>query len=92
MNYIKYNLKDSNDAFELFGIIQDKFKNSPDIAASIIQKLAVRSTLKAKDINSKLVARYEYKNMLKAIQTNLDLLDNKQAVDTLYSIGKLHKS
>lgn len=48
LNYIKYNLKDSNDAFELFGIIQDKFKNTPDIAASIIQKLAVRSTLKAK--------------------------------------------
>ncbi len=29
--------------------------------------------------------------MLKAIQKNLEFLDNKQLVDTLFSIGKLHK-
>lgn len=56
-----------------------------------MQKLAVRSSLKAKDVGAKLIERYEYKNMLKAIQSNLELMDHKQAVDTLFAIGKLHK-
>lgn len=29
--------------------------------------------------------------MLKAIQKNLEFLDNKQVVDTLYAVGRLHK-
>lgn len=76
---------------ELFAITHEKFKNSPDIPAAIVQKLAVRSTLKAKDVGAKLIERYEYKNMLKAIQSNLELMDHKQAVDTLFALGKLHK-
>jgi hypothetical protein len=47
--------------------------------------------LKSKDIPTKLLARYEYKKMLKSIQSNLELLDNKQSVDTIFSLGKLHK-
>lgn len=62
------------------------------MAASILQKLAVRSTLKAKDVSKQLVPRFEYKQMLKNIQLNLAMLDNKQAVDTLYSVAKIHKT
>lgn len=91
LNYIKFNLKNSNDAFELYNITQAKYNVNPEIPASIVQKLAVRSTLKASEVNEKLVARFEYKNMLRQIQNNLNLLDNKQAVDTLYSVAKLHK-
>lgn len=29
--------------------------------------------------------------MLRAISANIDMLDNKQLVDTLFSVGKLHK-
>jgi hypothetical protein len=44
-----------------------------------------------KELDKKMMPRYEYKNMLKAIQKNVEFLDNKQLVDTLFSIGKLHK-
>jgi 3-oxoacyl-[acyl-carrier-protein] synthase III len=91
LNYIKYNLKNSDEAFELFKITSLKFESSPEIPASIIQKLANRSSIDEKDVDKKLVPRYEYKNMLKAIQKNLEFLDNKQLVDTMFSIGKLHK-
>ena len=91
LSYIKHNLQTSEQAFELFKITQVKYESNPEIAASIVQKLANRSNLKAKEIPKKLLGRYEYKNMLKSIQKNLELLDNKQAVDTLFSIGKLHK-
>ena len=91
LNYIKYNLKNSDDAFKMFEIVQRKYQSNPEIPASIIQKLGTRSTLKAKDVETKLMTRYEYKNMLKAIQQNLEYLDNKQIVDTFYSVGRLHK-
>ena len=91
LNYIKYNLKNSDEAFELFKITQDKYSNNPELAASIIQKLANRSNLKLKDVGTKLIPRQEYFNMLKSVQKNLELLDNKQAVDTLYSVARLHK-
>lgn len=53
--------------------------------------MANRSNIDEKDIDKKLIPRYEYKNMLKAIQKNLEFLDHKQLVDTIFSIGKLHK-
>lgn len=36
LNYIKHNLKNSEEAFEMFKITQDKFREHPEIAASII--------------------------------------------------------
>jgi hypothetical protein len=91
LNYIKYNLKNSEEAFKMFEITQRKYQQNPEIPASIVQKLGTRSNLKPKDVEKKLIPRYEYKNMLKVIQKNLEYLDNKQVVDTLYSVGRLHK-
>lgn len=42
-------------------------------------------------IRDQIVKRPEYKQMLKAIKANMQELDNRQLVDTLFSIGKLHK-
>ena len=39
----------------------------------------------------KLLNKYEYKNLLRHISKNLGMLDNKQSVDTIFSLGKLHK-
>jgi hypothetical protein len=36
LNYIKHNLKDSNEAMELFQTTRKKFGNSPEIAASLV--------------------------------------------------------
>ncbi len=75
----------------MYKLVQDKYKANPEIAASIVQKLAVRSNLKPSEVNQKLVMRYEYKNMLRSIQQNLDLIDNKMLVDTIYAVGRLHR-
>ena len=91
LNYIKYTLRNSDEAIKLFEITQAKFEASPEIPASIVQKLANRSSMTAKEFDKKLMPRYEYKNMLKAIQKNVEFLDSKQLVDTVFSIGKLHK-
>ncbi len=91
LNYIKFNLKTSNQAFEMFEIIKDKMENHPEIPASIVQKLALRSNLRSEDINAKLLQRFEYKNILRGISKNIDMLDNKNLVDTVFAIGKLHR-
>jgi hypothetical protein len=44
LNYIKFTLKDTQEAFSLFDITKTKFIGG-EIPASIIQKLAIRSTL-----------------------------------------------
>eukprot|EP00347_Sterkiella_histriomuscorum_P004264 403361113 len=91
LNYIKFNLKNSAEAFQMFEQVKDKFANHPEIATSIVQKLALKSNIKKKDVNAKLLQKYEYKNLLRHISKNLDMLDNKQSVDTIFSLGKLHK-
>lgn len=70
MNYIKFNLKTSEEAFQLFDITKEK-SLTPDIPASIIQKLANRSNITPTNVNEKLLVRNEYKAMLKTIQKGL---------------------
>lgn len=43
LNYIKFNLKNTNEAFDMFDILKDKFASHPEIPASIVQKIANRS-------------------------------------------------
>lgn len=94
LNYIKYTLKDSNEAFDLFKVTKDTFTaKSPEIPAALVQKLANKTKdLDRKiEIRDKIVRRPEYKQMLKSIKQGLPSLDNRQLVDTLFSLGKLHK-
>ena len=48
--------------------------------------------LENKEKRNLLITRPEYKTMLKLINNKAALLDDKNLVDTLYSIGKIHKS
>ncbi|CDW74365.1 UNKNOWN [Stylonychia lemnae] len=91
LNYIKFNLKTSTEAFQLFEQIKEKYGNHPEIPAAIVQKLANKSNIKRQQINKKLLSKWEYKSILRSISQNIELLDNKQLVDTIFSIGKLHK-
>ena len=65
LNYIKYSLKSSHEAFSMFDITKDRFANHPELASSIVQKLATRSDIHAKNFEEKLFSRPEYKAMLK---------------------------
>ena len=94
LNYIKYTLKDSDEAFKLFEITRDTFGSlTPEIPAALVQKIAT----KTKDIDrkgevrDKIVRRPQYKQMLRQIKEKVGELDNRQLVDTLYSVGKLHQ-
>ena len=50
LNYIKYTLKDSDEAFKLFEITRDTFGSlTPEIPAALVQKIAT----KTKDIDRK---------------------------------------
>ena len=94
MNYIKYTLKDSNEAFNMFLVTKDSFGAiSPEIPAALIQKIAnkTKDMDRKTEIRDKIIRRKEYKQMLRMIKEGLGNLDNRQLVDTLFSIGKLHK-
>ena len=78
----------------MFDIVKEKFESSPEmgeIAAAIVQKLAMRSNITARTFDEKLFARNEYKAMLREIKKQMPTLGNKELVDTVFSIGKLHK-
>lgn len=91
VNYIKYNLKHSHDAFAFFQITQEKFQG-PEIAASLLQKLATKSNLTDKDFATKIFKRFEYKKILQRIESTCGQMGTKWLIDTVFSLGKLHKS
>ena len=72
----------------MFEEIKDTFVG-PEIPAAIIQKFAVNlpasSSRKQTTIQTK-----TYKAMLKRVKEKLNMLNDKQLVDTFYSIGRLH--
>lgn len=91
LSYIKYDLKSSHEAFKMFDITKDKFSSCPEIPASIVQKLAARSDVHPKNFDEKVFRRPEYKGMLRQIKDQRAILSNKQLVDSVFSIGKLHQ-
>lgn len=56
LNYIKYNLKNSDEAFEMFRITKENFE-TPEIAAAIVQKLANRSNITPLNVSEKLLEK-----------------------------------
>ena len=63
-----------------------------DIPAALVQKIANRTkNITNKKTWQQIVDRPEYKMMLKQIKKGVTNLSNRQFVDTLFSIGKLHK-
>ena len=70
LNYVKFNLKNTHEAFKMFEITKEKFGNRPELAAQIVQKFATRSNVTHKNFDEKLFARYEYKAMLRLVKDN----------------------
>ena len=63
-----------------------------EIPASLIQKIATRTrNITNQRTWLQIVNRPEYKMMLKQIKKGLANLSTRQFVDTLFSIGKMHK-
>ena len=93
LNYVKFNLKNSIEAFQYFEIIKEKFGlESPDIPAALVQKIASRTKdFNLRPVRDKIVPRVQYKQMLKLIKKNITKLENRHFVDTVFSIGKIHK-
>ena len=63
LNYIKFTLKDSKEAFNMFNITKDAFEGSAEIPAALVQKLANKTlNLDRKvEIRDKIIRRPEYK-------------------------------
>jgi len=76
LTYIKFNLKDVQEAFYMFDITKHKFEGSPELPASLVQKIATRSKDLKRNLNS-VVSRNEYKAMLKIIQKESHNLDGR---------------
>lgn len=94
LNYIKYNLTSSKEAYQLFDITKEAFEHYPaELSASLIQKLANHTKDIDKDsVVQSITTPVQYKSILKEFQKSIADLDNKQFVDTVFSFGKLHKN
>ena len=92
LNYIKYTLKNTDEAFDLFKITQYSFTDSKaQIPAALIQKIATRAKdIHRKDVADKIMETLSYKQMLWHVKQGLGDLDNRNFVDTVFAIGKLH--
>ena len=68
LNYIKYTLKNSNEAFDLFNVTKEKFGEfTAEIPAALIQKMAHRTKQldRKTTTRDKIIRRPEYKQILK---------------------------
>jgi len=90
LNYIKHSLKNSTEAFALFKITSEQ-SVAPEIPAAILQKIALRSDIFDKEKVAGIVRKKEYKQIIRAVRENLERLDNKQVVDTLFALSIMHK-
>jgi hypothetical protein len=86
LNYIKFNINCGRDLFKMFHEVKDL---SPIISCALIQKIAV-GYKEERDI-LELFIKPEYRAMLSIAKKNLTAIDNKNLVDTLWAIGKIHK-
>lgn len=83
LNYIKYTLEDLNQARQLWKILNDK---SAYVAASIIQKIALRSKATVLDIQDD----HNYKSMLRTVANDVATLNIKQVIDTFFAVSRVH--
>jgi hypothetical protein len=88
--YIKHDLADVQEAFHIFDITKGNYSGAPDLPASLIQKIATK-TKKLDQSAVKIIDTNEYKAMLKSIQKNMGELSQRQFIDTVFALGKMHK-
>lgn len=92
LNFVKYNSENVKKILKIFSSTSSVIQ-VPNLAAGIVQQMSKSlELLENKEKRNLLITRPEYKTMLKLINNKAALLDDKNLVDTLYSIGKIHKS
>lgn len=92
LNFVKYNSEDIKKNFEIFKSASSVIQ-TPSLAAGIIQQMSKsKELLVDTDKRNLAITRPEYRTMLKQINNKAALLDDKNLVDTLYCIGKIHKT
>ncbi len=86
LNYVKYTLKNTEEACKMFDIVTADEQAS--VACALVQKIANKTHSLPKEFTHK----NEFRAMLKLVQKQANKLDTKNLVDTLYSLGKLKKN
>lgn len=87
LNYVKFNLKNTNELFKMYTEVREL---SPIITCALVQKIS----LGYKEEKDKVVLfqKKDYKDMLIKIKKNLKTIDNKNLIDTFWSIGRIHRT
>ena len=93
LNYVKFYIKNSLELFKMFGELKKKesSKNEDNnflIYSFILHKLAF--SIKNYKNFDKIIQFSEYKSLLQNIKPHFTKLDNKNLIDTLWSIGQIH--
>jgi hypothetical protein len=86
LNYIKFNISCGRDLFKMFKEVKEL---SPVISCALVQKISI-GYKEEKDIFD-LFIKPEYKQILTIVKNGIADIDNKNLVDTLWAIGKIHK-
>lgn len=99
LNYIKFNITNSSDLFKMYREVinkdfvkykKDNVNDKPVIFSAILQKFALG--VKTEDKALSLITEFDYKNLLRDIKDNIPKISDKDLVNNLWSIGKLHRS
>jgi hypothetical protein len=99
LNYIKFNITNSSDLFKMYREVihkdfvkynKENIQDRPVIYSAILQKFALGVKNEEKALS--LFTEFDYKNLLRDIKDNIPKISDKNLVDNLWSIGKLHRS
>jgi hypothetical protein len=95
LNYVKYNVFHPDELFGHFAQIKMyegdmSVEDVARISASLIQKLALSFKVREQKKRVFIIAKYQYKQMLRIVKDNLNVFGNKEIVDTLFAVFRLH--
>jgi len=92
LNYVKHNVRNVRQSMRIFKTTNGLF-STPELPAGIIQRISqspdILTNVKKREL---MIVQPEYKAMLKQVNSKAALLDDKNLVDTLYALAKIHKS
>lgn len=88
LNYVKFNLKNSQDLFKMY--LELKGSDNPLVYCSMLQKLS--TCLKNEKDVWRTLNLYEYKDLLRDFKKNFKIVDNKNFVDSVWALGKMHRN
>jgi hypothetical protein len=91
LNYIKYNSRNAEQALRIFKT-SESIAQYPEFSSAIIQRMCQSiAILTNPETRYMMSVQPEYKAMLKIINKKAAMLDDKNLVDNIYALGKIHK-